>query len=200
MCAKAATTATRKMIRPLVAETLRYGHYSVAGEFVYDHPFQWGSKRTGPDLHRVGGKYSDEWQRLHMIAPRDLVPESIMPAYPWLEKAPADHESIQAHMTALRRVGVPYTDAQIAAAPNEVKGKTELDALVAYLQGLGLALKEGGDKMNFSIDINSLRSVVTAFSFALFIGILVWAYRPARKTGFDEAAQLPFAADKEPKS
>ena len=130
-----------QMIRPLVAETLRYGHYSVAGEFVYDHPFQWGSKRTGPDLHRVGGKYSDEWQRLHLIAPRDVVPESIMPAYPWLEKSPADHASIQAHMTALRRVGVPYTDAQIAAAPDEVKGKTELDALVAYLQGLGLALK-----------------------------------------------------------
>ena len=130
-----------QMIRPLVAETLRYGHYSVAGEFVYDHPFQWGSKRTGPDLHRVGGKYSDEWQRLHLIAPRDLVPESIMPAYPWLEKTPADHQSIQAHMTALRRVGVPYTDAEIAAAPDEVKGKTELDALVAYLQGLGLALK-----------------------------------------------------------
>jgi cytochrome c oxidase cbb3-type subunit II len=130
-----------QMIRPLVAETLRYGHYSVAGEFVYDHPFQWGSKRTGPDLHRVGGKYSDEWQRLHLIAPRDLVPESIMPAYPWLEKAPADHTTIQAHMTALRRVGVPYTDAQIAAAPDEVKGKTELDALIAYLQGLGLALK-----------------------------------------------------------
>jgi cytochrome c oxidase cbb3-type subunit 2 len=130
-----------QMIRPLVAETLRYGHYSVAGEFVYDHPFQWGSKRTGPDLHRIGGKYSDEWQRLHLIAPRDLVPESIMPAYPWLEKTPADHESIQAHMIALRRVGVPYTDAQIAAAPDEVKGKTELDALIAYLQGLGLALK-----------------------------------------------------------
>ena len=130
-----------QMIRPLVAETLRYGHYSVAGEFVYDHPFQWGSKRTGPDLHRVGGKYSDEWQRLHLIAPRSLVPESIMPAYPWLEKAPADHESIAAHMTALRRVGVPYTAAQIAAAPAEVQGKTELDALVAYLQGLGLALK-----------------------------------------------------------
>jgi len=130
-----------QMIRPLVAETLRYGHYSVAGEFVYDHPFQWGSKRTGPDLHRVGGKYSDEWHRLHLIAPRDLVPESIMPAYPWLEKAPADYTSIQAHMKALRRVGVPYTDAQIAAAPDEVKGKTELDALIAYLQGLGLALK-----------------------------------------------------------
>ncbi|MES2980618.1 MAG: cytochrome-c oxidase, cbb3-type subunit II [Pseudomonadota bacterium] len=130
-----------QMIRPLVAETLRYGHYSVAGEFVYDHPFQWGSKRTGPDLHRVGGRYSDEWQRLHLVSPRDLVPESIMPAYPWLEKEPADASTIQAHMTALRRVGVPYTDAQIAAAPEELKGKTELDALVAYLQGLGLALK-----------------------------------------------------------
>ena len=130
-----------QMIRPLVAETLRYGHYSVAGEFVYDHPFQWGSKRTGPDLHRVGGKYSDDWQRQHLIAPRDLVPESIMPAYPWLEKTPADHESIQAHMRALRAVGVPYTDAEIAYAPALVKGKTELDAMVAYLQGLGLALK-----------------------------------------------------------
>ena len=130
-----------QMIRPLVAETLRYGHYSVAGEFVYDHPFQWGSKRTGPDLHRVGGKYSDDWQRQHLIAPRDLVPESIMPAYPWLEKTPADHESIQAHMRALRTVGVPYTDAEIADAPALVKGKTELDAMVAYLQGLGLALK-----------------------------------------------------------
>ena len=130
-----------QMIRPLVAETMRYGHYSVAGEFVYDHPFQWGSKRTGPDLHRVGGKYSDEWQRLHLISPRDLVPESNMPAYPWLEKTPADADSIQAHMRALRAVGVPYTDAEIAAAPAEVKGKTELDAMVAYLQGLGLALK-----------------------------------------------------------
>ncbi len=130
-----------QMIRPLVAETLRYGHYSVAGEFVYDHPFQWGSKRTGPDLHRVGGKYSDEWQRLHLISPRDLVPESIMPAYPWLEKTPADAESIQRHMKALRMVGVPYTDEQIAAAPAELTDKTELDALIAYLQGLGLALK-----------------------------------------------------------
>ena len=130
-----------QMIRPLVAETLRYGHYSVAGEFVYDHPFQWGSKRTGPDLHRVGGKYSDEWQRLHLISPRDLVPESIMPGYPWLEKTPADAESIQRRMRALRAVGVPYTDAEIASAPAEVKGKTELDAMVAYLQGLGLALK-----------------------------------------------------------
>ena len=130
-----------QMIRPLVAETLRYGHYSVAGEFVYDHPFQWGSKRTGPDLHRVGGKYSDEWQRLHLISPRDLVPESIMPAYPWLEKTPADADSIQAHMRALRAVGVPYTDTEIFGAPAELKGKTELDAMVAYLQGLGLALK-----------------------------------------------------------
>ena len=130
-----------QMIRPLVAETLRYGHYSVAGEFVYDHPFQWGSKRTGPDLHRVGGKYSDEWQRLHLTNPRDLVPESIMPAYPWLETTPADADTIQSHMTALRRVGVPYTDAEIAAAPAALKDKTELDALIAYLQGLGLALK-----------------------------------------------------------
>ena len=130
-----------QMIRPLVAETLRYGHYSVAGEFVYDHPFQWGSKRTGPDLHRVGGKYSDEWQRLHLISPRDLVPESIMPAYPWLETTPADAASIQSHMKALRTVGVPYTDAEIAAAPAALKDKTELDALIAYLQGLGLALK-----------------------------------------------------------
>jgi cytochrome c oxidase cbb3-type subunit 2 len=130
-----------QMIRPLVAETLRYGHYSVAGEFVYDHPFQWGSKRTGPDLHRVGGKYSDEWQRLHLISPRDLVPESIMPAYPWLETTPANAATIQSHMKALRTVGVPYTDAEIAAAPAELKDKTELDALIAYLQGLGLALK-----------------------------------------------------------
>lgn len=130
-----------QMIRPLVAETLRYGHYSVAGEFVYDHPFQWGSKRTGPDLQRVGGRYSDEWQRLHLVSPRDLVPESIMPAYPWLEKTPADAESVQRHMKALRSVGVPYTDVEIASAPEQVKGKTELDALIAYLQGLGLALK-----------------------------------------------------------
>lgn len=130
-----------QMIRPLVAETLRYGHYSVAGEFVYDHPFQWGSKRTGPDLHRVGGKYSDDWHRLHLTSPRSLVPESNMPDYPWLEKAPADAESIQRHMRALRVVGVPYTDAEIAAAPEQLKGKTELDAMVAYLQGLGLALK-----------------------------------------------------------
>ena len=130
-----------QMIRPFRAETLRYGHYSVAGEFVYDHPFQWGSKRTGPDLHRVGGKYSDEWQRLHLINPRDLVPESNMPAYPWLEKASLSGAEAAAHMRALRRVGVPFSDAQIAAAPAQVVGKTEMDALVAYLQSLGLALK-----------------------------------------------------------
>lgn len=130
-----------QMIRPFRAETLRYGHYSVAGEFVYDHPFQWGSKRTGPDLHRVGGKYSDEWQRIHLNNPRDVVPESNMPAYTWLEKTPLDGAESAAHMTALRRVGVPYTDAQIAAAAAEVKGKSEMDAIVAYLQSLGLALK-----------------------------------------------------------
>ena len=130
-----------QMIRPFRAETLRYGHYSVAGEFVYDHPFQWGSKRTGPDLHRVGGKYSDEWHRLHLNNPRDLVPESNMPAYPWLEKNQVDPSVLAPRMTALRRVGVPYTDEEIAGEAEAVKGKTEQDALVAYLQGLGLALK-----------------------------------------------------------
>ncbi len=130
-----------QMIRPFRSETLRYGHYSVAGESVYDHPFQWGSKRTGPDLARVGGKYSDEWHKIHMNNPRDVVPESNMPAYPWLEKTMVDASSIGNHMAALRAVGVPYTDAQIAAAAEEVKGKTELDAVIAHLQGLGLALK-----------------------------------------------------------
>jgi len=130
-----------QMIRPFRAETLRYGHYSVAGEFVYDHPFLWGSKRIGPDLHRVGGKYSDEWQRIHLSNPRDLVPESIMPAYPWLEKTLVDAEDMPAHMRALRIVGVPYTDADIAGASEEVKGKTEMDAVIAYLQILGTHLK-----------------------------------------------------------
>ena len=129
------------MIRPLRAETLRYGHYSVAGEFVYDHPFQWGSKRTGPDLHRVGGKYSDEWHRIHLVNARDVVPESNMPAYPWLEKSPVDAAAMPAHMTALRRVGVPYTDAEIASASQDVQGKTDMDALIAYLQAMGRALK-----------------------------------------------------------
>lgn len=130
-----------QMIRPFRAETLRYGHYSVAGESVYDHPFQWGSKRTGPDLARVGGKYSDEWHRIHLINPRDVVPESNMPAYPWLANTVVDAQAMPAHLAALRMVGVPYTDAQIAKAAEEVKGKTELDALVAYLQSLGLALR-----------------------------------------------------------
>jgi cytochrome c oxidase cbb3-type subunit 2 len=130
-----------QMIRPFRAETLRYGHYSVAGESVYDHPFQWGSKRTGPDLARVGAKYSDEWHRTHLINPRDVVPESNMPAYPWLEKTLVDAAVMPAHMKGLRTVGVPYTDAQIAASVEDVKGKTELDAVIAYLQVLGLALK-----------------------------------------------------------
>ena len=130
-----------QMIRPFRSETLRYGHYSVAGESVYDRPFQWGSKRTGPDLARVGGKYNDEWHRIHLTNPRDLVPESNMPAYPWLEKTPVDAESLPAHMRALRTAGVPYTEAQIASAQDEVKGKTEMDAAIAYLQMLGLALK-----------------------------------------------------------
>jgi cytochrome c oxidase cbb3-type subunit 2 len=126
-----------QMIRPFRAETLRYGSYSLAGEFVYDRPFQWGSKRTGPDLARVGGRYSDDWHRIHLINPRDLVPESNMPAYPWLEKTPANAASIQAHMNGLRTLGAPYSDEEIAKAPEEVKGKTELDAVIAYLQVLG---------------------------------------------------------------
>ncbi|QNN56074.1 cytochrome-c oxidase, cbb3-type subunit II [Diaphorobacter ruginosibacter] len=130
-----------QMIRPFRAETLRYGHYSVAGEFVYDHPFQWGSKRTGPDLHRVGGKYSDEWHRIHLNNPRDVVPESNMPAYPWLEKTAVDSSVAAPRMNALRKVGVPYTDEEIQGAAEQLKGKTEMDALVAYLQVMGRALK-----------------------------------------------------------
>ena len=130
-----------QMIRPFRAETERYGHYSVAGEFVYDHPFQWGSKRTGPDLHRVGGRYNDDWHRLHLRQPRDLVPESNMPAYPWLATTQLDPSERAPRMTALTRVGVPYTKEEIDKAGDDVKGKTEEDALVAYLQVLGTALK-----------------------------------------------------------
>jgi cytochrome c oxidase cbb3-type subunit 2 len=130
-----------QMIRPLQAETLRYGEFSRAGEFVYDRPFQWGSKRTGPDLHRVGGKYSDEWHRLHLINPRDLVPESNMPAYPWLETNAADGDGLQRRMETLRMLGAPYSDEEIANAPQDVAGKSELDAVIAYLQVLGTALK-----------------------------------------------------------
>lgn len=130
-----------QMIRPFRAETERYGHYSVAGEFVYDRPFQWGSKRTGPDLARVGGRYSDEWHRVHMINPRDVVPESIMPGYPWLEETPADARHIGRKLEVLRTLGAPYTDAQIANAAAELEGKTEMDAIIAYLQGLGTAIK-----------------------------------------------------------
>jgi cytochrome c oxidase cbb3-type subunit 2 len=130
-----------QMIRPFQSETLRYGHYSLAGEFVYDRPFQWGSKRTGPDLHRVGGRYSDEWHRVHLNNPRDLVPESNMPAYPWLEKKSVDAESMPKRMTVLRTLGAPYTDEEIAQSVEAVKGKTEMDAVIAYLQVLGTAVK-----------------------------------------------------------
>jgi cytochrome c oxidase cbb3-type subunit 2 len=130
-----------QMIRPFRAETERYGHYSVAGEFVYDHPFQWGSKRTGPDLARVGGRYSDQWHKTHLLNPRDVVPESNMPAYAWLDR-PLKDDAIDAKMKALRAVGVPYTDAEIAGAKKAIEGATEVDALIAYLQGLGLALKQ----------------------------------------------------------
>ncbi len=131
-----------QMVRPFRAEVERYGHYSVAGEFVYDRPFQWGSKRTGPDLHRVGGRYSDEWHRMHLNDPRSLVPESNMPAYPWLAKSAANAADIEAKLRALRRLGVPYSDEDIAGAKAELKDKTELDALIAYLQVLGTALKQ----------------------------------------------------------
>ncbi|MDO8347760.1 MAG: cytochrome-c oxidase, cbb3-type subunit II [Rugosibacter sp.] len=130
-----------QMIRPFRAETERYGHYSVAGEFVYDHPFQWGSKRTGPDLARVGGRYSDLWHRTHLLNPRDVVPESNMPAYGWLDR-PLKDGDIEAKMKALRVVGVPYTDDEIAGAKKALEGKSELDALIAYLQGMGTAIKQ----------------------------------------------------------
>ncbi|MDP6969622.1 MAG: cytochrome-c oxidase, cbb3-type subunit II [Gammaproteobacteria bacterium] len=129
-----------QQIRPFRAETERYGHYSVAGEFVYDHPFLWGSKRTGPDLARVGGRYSDDWHRAHLYNPRDVVPESIMPSYPWLFSDKLTGEDTVAKMEALRIVGVPFTDAAIANAEAEVKGKTEITALVAYLQQLGTVM------------------------------------------------------------
>ncbi|MFT5781583.1 MAG: cytochrome c oxidase cbb3-type subunit 2 [Pseudomonas sp.] len=130
-----------QMIRPFRAETERYGHYSVAGESVWDHPFLWGSKRTGPDLARVGGRYSDNWHRAHLYNPRNVVPESIMPAYPWLVENKLDGENTATKLQAMRTLGVPYTDADIAGAKEAVKGKTEMDALVAYLQSLGTAIK-----------------------------------------------------------
>ena len=132
-----------QLVRPFRAEVERYGPYSVAGEFVYDRPFQWGSKRTGPDLHRVGGRYSDEWHRIHLFNPRDVVPESNMPAYPWLAKTRANAADIEAKLGALRALGVPYSEADVQGARKALEGKTEMDALVAYLQGLGSAVKRG---------------------------------------------------------
>ena len=130
-----------QMIRPFRAETERYGHYSVAGEFVYDRPFQWGSRRAGPDLHRVGGRYSDVWHRVHLVNPRDVVPESIMPAYPWLAENAVDGAVVAARMRALRLLGDPYTEAEIEGAAKAVEGRTEMDAMIAYLQGLGTAIR-----------------------------------------------------------
>jgi cytochrome c oxidase cbb3-type subunit 2 len=130
-----------QMIRPFRTETERYGHYSVAGEFVYDRPFLWGSKRTGPDLARVGGRYSNDWHRIHLFNPRDVVPESIMPSYPWLETTLLDSSDIVAKMSSLRFLGHPYTDEEINAATAQLEGKTEADALVAYLQNLGTSIK-----------------------------------------------------------
>jgi cytochrome c oxidase cbb3-type subunit II len=131
-----------QMIRPFRAETERYGHYSVAGEYIYDRPFLWGSKRTGPDLQRMAGRYSDDWHRAHLTNPRDVVPESNMPAYAFLANTPLDNSTIQAKMKGLRMLGHPYTDEQIADAPKDLEGKTEMDALIAYLQSLGRAMKD----------------------------------------------------------
>ena len=133
-----------QMIRTLRFETERYGHYSMAGESVYDRPFQWGSKRTGPDLARVGGRYSDDWHRVHMTNPRDVVPESNMPSFPWLAQTQLDGAQVAQHMHALQRLGDPYSNAEIARAPSDVEGKTELDAVIAYLQGLGKHAPRGG--------------------------------------------------------
>ena len=133
-----------QMIRPFRAEVERYGPYSVAGEFVYDRPFQWGSKRTGPDLARVGGRYSDDWHRVHLLNPRDVVPESNMPSFPWLATNDLDGRKVARHMRALKALGDPYSDADIANAPADVSGKTELDAVVAYLQALGKHAPRGG--------------------------------------------------------
>jgi len=130
-----------QMIRPFRAETERYGHYSVAGEFVYDHPFQWGSKRTGPDLARVGGRYSDEWHRTHLDNPRDVVPESNMPGYPWLAKNRLDPAEIVPKLRAMQMLAVPYSEEDVKKAPSELEGKTEQDALIAYLQGMGTQIK-----------------------------------------------------------
>jgi cytochrome c oxidase cbb3-type subunit 2 len=130
-----------QMVRPFRAEVERYGHYSLAGEYVYDRPFQWGSKRTGPDLHRVGGRYSDEWHRVHLVNPRDVVPESIMPGYPWLETNTLDSKAITRKMEVLRTLGAPYSDEEINKASASIEGKTEMDAVVAYLQRLGTSVK-----------------------------------------------------------
>ncbi len=132
-----------QMVRPLRAETERYGKYSLAGETVYDHPFQFGSKRTGPDLARVGGRYSDEWHRVHLLNPRDVVPDSNMPAFPWLGQRMLDGRLTQSKMRALRKIGVPYSDEDIAGAAAAVEGRTELEALIAYMQGLGRATRTG---------------------------------------------------------
>ncbi len=149
-----------QMVRPLPAETERYGHYSLAGETVYDHPFQFGSKRTGPDLARVGGRYSDEWHRVHLINPRDVVPESNMPGFPWLAARELDGNTTASKLRALRRIGVPYTDEEVAAAAQAVQGKTEMDALIAYMQGLkfrGKPAAELPDHLNNAIQFEAAR-------------------------------------------
>jgi cytochrome c oxidase cbb3-type subunit II len=166
-----------QMIRPFRAETERYGHYSVAGEFVYDRPFQWGSKRTGPDLARVGGRYSDEWHRVHLINPRDVVPESNMPAYPWLSASVIDGErGPRMRAAALARRSVHRRADREPAPPKAVKGKTEMDALIAYLQGLGTAMQQPALSVREPMDINTGRGLITLVLLIVFIGIVLWAY------------------------
>jgi cytochrome c oxidase cbb3-type subunit 2 len=153
------------MIRPLPAETERYGHYSLAGETVYDHPFQFGSKRTGPDLARVGGRYSDDWHRVHLMNPRDVVPESNMPGFPWLAERPIDAQSTATKMRALRSIGVPYTDEQINTSSEAVTGKTEMDALIAYMQGLkfrGKAAEPNTDRLSNAAQFEAARAAAAA--------------------------------------
>ena len=190
------------MIRTLRFEVQRYGPYSTAAESVYDRPFQWGSKRTGPDLARIGGKYSDEWQRQHLLKPRDLVPESNMPDYPWLAERPVDGRDIEARIRVLRLLGDPYTDADIDNARDAVAGKSELDALVAYLQGLGTtspgqqpqaAVDGGGRQRRRTMNglWGQVAGVVTIVLLIVFVAIWVWAWRPRHARRFDELARIP---------
>ena len=177
-----------QMVRPFRAETERYGHYSVAGEHVYEHPFLWGSKRTGPDLARVGERYSDAWHLAHLYNPRDVVPESNMPAFPWLFEKQLDGKDTAAKMKALRLVGVPYTDDDITGAQQAVVGSSEADAVVAYLQQLGPSTEAEAIIM----DQGTLQGIGTILAMLGFGGVCWWAFSGHKKKDFEDAANLPF--------